>query len=82
MNQSILEKAFDIYGKEFNPDGEESLLTNRMHTELSGRLDGENRVLFNKFVKERGEESDKLSYENFKRGFRANIMLMLEILND
>ncbi|MCL2696588.1 MAG: hypothetical protein FWE74_00745 [Oscillospiraceae bacterium] len=81
MEKHVLQKIYNAYCGDIK-DGEElAKIGNKLKTELLSKLEGEENTLFNKFAEACEEREAYSSYESFKQGFRASIMLMIEAFN-
>jgi len=81
MEKQILRKIHNAYHEDFRSNEELANLTERHKTALLNRLNAEETEIFNKLIEIHEEDSLLSSIESFKRGFRASVMLMLEVFN-
>jgi len=76
----MLQRFFNTYAKDIKSNEEIEHLTKKLQTKLQNILQGEDLVEFNKYEDARTEETQLLTYESFRQGFRASILLMLEVM--
>ena len=83
MNKHILEKIYNTYYSDIKENKEVTSLIERLQTKLKNKLNEEENelFLFKRFIEACNEEVGCLSYESFKQGFRASVMLMVEAFN-
>jgi hypothetical protein len=82
MNKHIFEKLFNLYAKDVKVDEEIVHLAEKLEKELISELDDKKLIIFRKYEDSKQEETELLSYESFKQGFRASILLALEVMQN
>jgi hypothetical protein len=78
MEKHIFRKIHIAYRSDIKENEELTRLVDTIQASLSEKLNGEEKELLDKLNLARDEKDLHSSYESFKQGFRASIMLVAE----
>jgi len=81
MEKYIMQKIYNAYYEDIKDSEELARLKEEHQSKLLNMLNEEENIIFNKFIDTCDERNNLFSYESFKQGFRASIMLMIEVFN-
>jgi len=76
----MFQEIFNVFAGGIKPDEELASLTENLGAKLISNLEDEDLIRFRKYEDAKAEETELLSYESFRHGFRASILLMLEVM--
>jgi len=80
MTKNTLYNLFNAYEEDIKPDEEMAKIVSGLRNKLQGRLNKDGNALLNKYDDAMEEQGELLSYTSFKHGFRASVLLMLEVM--
>jgi DNA recombination-dependent growth factor C len=78
----MFQEFYNSYAGEIKSNEELKNLSEELQEKLFKTLNEDDLIRFNKYEDVRAEETELLSYESFKHGFRASILLMLEVMQN
>ena len=81
MENHIFQGIYNLFCDNIAKNKEITEIKSKLQLKLIDNLNDEEKLLLIKFVDACDEENDLLSYESFKQGFRASVMLMFEVLS-